>query len=94
MFGSANNIEILDHKIIETELAPPYKKYKKELDLKLNGTILCFKAKVPKSNEMIGEKSFQVYLFNEANDFSEKCKNFLYMLNIHHICSALVQIFD
>jgi len=61
----------------------PNKKFKKYLpDLKRFGNIVCFEGKVPKSKDMIGEKSFQVYLLNDVNDFSEICERLLLIEDI------------
>uniref|UniRef100_A0A1I8C170 Galectin domain-containing protein n=1 Tax=Meloidogyne hapla TaxID=6305 RepID=A0A1I8C170_MELHA len=79
--GTQNDFEILDYIKSESKLEPPNKKYKVELELKRNGTILCFEAKVPRANNMSEDKSFQIYLFNEANDFSTKYGDTLMMLN-------------
>ena len=55
----------------------PNKKFKKYLpDLKRFGNIVCLEGKVPKAENMTGEKSFQVYLLNGENDISEICERF------------------
>jgi hypothetical protein len=66
-------ISVLDFTKIENELERPDKKYKKKLNFKMNGTIICFEAKIPEASEMINDKTFQIYLFNDASDFARAC---------------------
>jgi len=59
----------------------PNKKFKKYLpDLKEFGNIVCLEGRVPKAENMTGEKSFQVYLLNDVNDFSKICERLLIFL--------------
>uniref|UniRef100_A0A1I8BZ86 Galectin domain-containing protein n=1 Tax=Meloidogyne hapla TaxID=6305 RepID=A0A1I8BZ86_MELHA len=76
-----DNIELLDHHQHEIQLEPPHKKHKEKLEIKGNGTILCFEARVPTAKDMIGRKEFQVYLFHDVNDFDEKYGDTVLMLN-------------
>jgi hypothetical protein len=67
---------------IENELELPDKKYKKKLEIKISGTIICFEANIPKTSEMSNDKSFQVYLFNDASDFNKKCNQIKLILKL------------
>jgi hypothetical protein len=57
----------------------PKKIYKKEMfELKELGTILCLEANVPRKDEMIGEKYFEVNLLYDANEFSDRCNKIFF----------------
>ncbi|CAK5077906.1 unnamed protein product [Meloidogyne enterolobii] len=77
-----SDLELFDYKITEEELEMPNKKFKKYLpDLKEFGNIVCLEGRVPEAENMAGEKSFQVYLLNDENDFSEIYGNTALMLD-------------
>ncbi|KAF7633064.1 Galectin domain-containing protein [Meloidogyne graminicola] len=69
----SKSLEVMDIQINEIVYEMPQLKHKIKLERKIKGTILCFDAKIPKAEVMKGEKSFQVYLLNEVNDFNDKC---------------------
>ncbi|KAF7629244.1 Galectin domain-containing protein [Meloidogyne graminicola] len=53
--GMINQIEIKSN----VKLQPPQLKHKKKLNKIIEGTILCFEAKIPKAKDIKGDKSFQ-----------------------------------
>ena len=69
------DIQLMAFKRENINIPPmPKRKFKKKLEMKELGKIMCFEGKVPSVKDMIGHKFLEVLLMHDTSEFELNCK--------------------